>query len=260
MEETIKDISTELRTVVARFNTKELGGMLWEALSEAIRVTVKHKWKSFISFAKLTLYFFGRSLFYILKTLIKYRWKTPIIVAKDIKEKSLELHHALKVKWKSMPKDEKRNFLVDMVIFSTVAFITAGGSDLEGGLPDTDLKFGVKYHRNLFTHTILIGLAVETGVRFTSKLFLEYKKHHGYPKSPFWRKFIETVEKIDNKKEVLISGMWFGIALHLFKDSKLFSGRTKPLVGVHNLSMEGHKSILASNSFAAFLFSSAKND
>ena len=149
-------------------------------------------------------------------------------------------------------KNDRKSFLrkvSKIAVFSTAALIYAGGFDLEGGVPDTDLKFGIGHHRNIVSHTIILPLFIEFSIRFILNIAEEMVKegHEGV-----WRKLYDFKKEYS---DVLIGGLWFGAMMHLFKDSAPFSDRTKPLTGLHGLSMETHKRILSASSALAGIFS-----
>ncbi len=149
-------------------------------------------------------------------------------------------------------KNDRRKFLrkvSKMAVFSTTALIYAGGFDLEGGIPDTDLKLGIGHHRNIVSHTIILPLFTEFSIRFILNVAEEMVKE-GY--EGIWKKLYDFKKEYS---DVLIGGLWFGAMMHLFKDSAPFSDRTKPLVGLHGLSMETHKRILSASSALAGIFS-----
>lgn len=149
-------------------------------------------------------------------------------------------------------RNDRRSFMKKIsriVIFSTAALLYAGGLDLEGGAPDMDLKLGVGHHRNIFSHTILLPLFLEFSMRFVLNIAEEMVKDgHG----GIWKKLYDFKQEYS---DVVIGGMWFGAMMHLFKDSAPLSGRTKPLTGLHGLSMETHKRILSASSALAGIFS-----
>ena len=42
--------------------------------------------------------------------------------------------------------------------------VVSGGPDGDGGAPDLDLMFGIGAHRSVFSHSILMGASLETGL------------------------------------------------------------------------------------------------
>jgi len=107
-------------------------------------------------------------------------------------------------------------------------------------------------HRNIFTHTILIGLVFEFLLRFSVAASIEARKRGFTPKS----KFLNAVLKFAEKHHLaIISGMWLGLFVHFLKDANYLAPRTKPYVGIKNVSMRTHQNLLASNALLSLIFS-----
>jgi len=62
-------------------------------------------------------------------------------------------------------KDEKIELISVSILGVLIFFASAGGEDLEGGIPDSDLNLGIGYHRHLMSHSIIIGFIVEFMMR-----------------------------------------------------------------------------------------------
>jgi hypothetical protein len=156
--------------------------------------------------------------------------------------------------FKKLKKLEKLKVAKDAGVLFFFMILAGGWGDLEGGIPDLDLKFGIGNHRNLFSHTILLPLVLETATRFIIGVGMEYKENINNLKyiGALFGKILQIVE--DNQ-ELMIGGMWAGVSLHLFKDAGLFHEYIKPYTGLSGLSMEAHKSIFLGNSFLALFFS-----
>ena len=129
-----------------------------------------------------------------------------------------------------------------------VAFASAGGSDIEGGLPDTDLLFGIGNHRNLFSHTILLGLTVETALRFAYLLLEALTDRMPQDRSAVWA---TALEYAGAARSGSILGAWLGIGAHFIKDSGLIAGGFKPYTGIQGQTMEFHQTLMAANGVAA---------
>ena len=130
-----------------------------------------------------------------------------------------------------------------------IFFASAGGFDLEGGLPDQDLKFGIGKHRHIFSHSVILGFGAEFVMRYVM-LFLSiiYTKlpssHH-----EIWDKMHEFIQK---NKNLAIGAMWMGIGAHLLKDAGLFADKIKPYAGLPGShSMSFHKGLFATNAAVA---------
>jgi|GEM_PF-4899478 len=118
--------------------------------------------------------------------------------------------------------------MVDAATALAIALLVTVGLDIEGGLPDLDLVGGIKKHRNILTHTILVGLALEFLMRSLVILSDVVQKNGFMPRS----RLLKAVSRFYEKHHIVgIRGMWFGLFLHYLKDSSYFSLRTKPYVG-----------------------------
>lgn len=158
--------------------------------------------------------------------------------------------------------DTRRQVVADTLIAGVTAWFVAGGADLEGGIPDLDLVFGVGNHRNPFSHSLILGLSVEGGMRFTAAALSRVYAHLPEQHSRVWDWALETFDKT---YEAVIVGVWFGSALHLLNDVGLPGARTKPYVMLPvSLTNAGHQALLASSAAASaclgFLTSIGKRD
>lgn len=150
-------------------------------------------------------------------------------------------------------KEEKIEMISIGFISLLVFFATAGGKDLEGGIPDTDLKLGIGYHRHFLSHTIITGFITEffmrTGIEILNKAYINLPKHH----HSFWDRSNELLNK---HKGVAIGAMWAGIGAHLLKDSGFFGHGIKAYNGMPvKLKMTTHQALFAANGSASMLFS-----
>ena len=70
-------------------------------------------------------------------------------------------------------KDEKVELISVGLMGILIFFASAGGKDIEGGIPDLDLKLGIGYHRHCISHSIIMGVLVEilmrTGIPLRNK-------------------------------------------------------------------------------------------
>jgi len=151
-------------------------------------------------------------------------------------------------------RSDRQTFLKKVsktLVFSISALLYAGGFDFEGGIPDSDLKLGIGYHRNIVSHTIIAPLFIEFSIRFILNIAKEMveKGHEGH--GGIWKILYDFRKEYS---ESLVGGLWLGAMLHLLKDSAPLVGKTKPLVGIHGLSMEAHKRILGLNSMLSGMF------
>lgn len=150
------------------------------------------------------------------------------------------------------PREEKIEMLAAMVLAVAIFFVSAGGSDLEGGIPDIDLMFGVGFHRHIISHSFIIGLMAEfimrSGIEVYDKIYQNLPKDH----HNFWDK---THNFIENHKEMAVGAMWLGIGAHLIKDAGIFGHGVKPYVGLpFEMSMGMHQTLFAINGVSSITF------
>lgn len=151
--------------------------------------------------------------------------------------------------WQTLDAGERRELVADALVAGVTAYLVAGGPDLEGGLPDLDLLFGVGMHRNPFSHTFLVALGAEMSIRFVAAALAQLHERLPDDHDPMWDTLKATFER---RYEAAIVGVWFGTALHLLKDAGLPFQPIKPMTGLPmTLSMAGHQMLLAGNAVAA---------
>lgn len=153
-----------------------------------------------------------------------------------------------------LSRQEQVEDLAAMALSAVLFFSVAGGIDAEGGLPDLDIKlFGIGKHRNIITHSVLLGFGAEFAMRFILCLISEL--HSKLPEDH--HKAWDIIATVARKSErMAISAVWLAIGVHLFKDAGLFSSSIKPVVGIpgHH-SMFFHKMFLETNSALSTAFS-----
>ena len=159
--------------------------------------------------------------------------------------------------FKQMSFRRKRKFIADGAVFLGMMLLVGGGTDFEGGAPDLDTRFfGIGGHRNILTHSILWGLALEFMVRVVIRLYRKGACRLPADRSAFWNRFEKVAGLLERHEDAAVGGLWAGMALHLLQDASLVSGSTKPytwLPGEH--AMGTHQGIFAGNSFFSFMFS-----
>lgn len=144
--------------------------------------------------------------------------------------------------------DEVVTTALTLIIFYAVA----GGGDLEGGLPDTDLQLGAGWHRNVFSHSILLGFSVEFCLRFVTAIILEYHDRLPQNHHHLWD---EMKKFIEQNSDLAIGALWAGLGAHLLKDANLLGGATKPYTGLPGEHAMGvHQMLFAANGLAAEVF------
>lgn len=180
---------------------------------------------------------------------LKYRIKNlpddVVQLGMNLKEKALQLNEEFLKK----TKDEKIELLAVSVMGILIFYASAGGNDLEGGIPDSDLNFGIGNHRNVVSHSIIAGLIVELLMR--SGLEWLNKIHENLPETHhrFWDK---SNQFLNINKGIALGAMWAGVGAHLLKDSGIFGYGVKAYVGIPvGLSMVTHQAIFAANGAVA---------
>lgn len=150
--------------------------------------------------------------------------------------------------FRELTRSQQQDQLVDFMLTWIVFWASAGGADLEGGLPDTDLMLGIGAHRNIFSHTLLLGFETEIGLRFAVELMQELRCRLPNPHCRAWDTSCEFLEK---HKRASIAAMWAGIGLHFVRDANLLAAGTKPLDGLPvPAPMEVHQALYAANGVA----------
>ncbi|MBU2901549.1 hypothetical protein [Maribacter dokdonensis] len=149
-------------------------------------------------------------------------------------------------------KDELVDKLTSGAMSILIFYMSAGGVDLEGGIPDLDLQVGVGYHRHWMSHSIVSGLIFEFASRGIFNAYGEIHKNLPSKHHRFW----DTSKKfIEKNKEIAIGSMWAGIGAHLIKDSALIAGGFKPYVGVPIEMPTGvHQGLFMANGLASTIF------
>lgn len=137
-----------------------------------------------------------------------------------------------------------------------IFYASAGGEDIEGRIPDSDLNLGIGFHRHFVSHSIIMGFIVEflmkTGIEILNKSYKNLPNKH----DSFWYKSNNFINK---HKGVAIGAMWMGISAHLLKDSGIIGYGVKQYNGIPiELSMITHQSLFAANGAASARF--AYND
>jgi len=152
------------------------------------------------------------------------------------------------------PKEKQIETVAITVLTLIIFYLSAGGVDFEGGLPDADIAIsGIGNHRNYFSHSILIGLGVEFTGRFGILTLNQIKNHLPNPHHKSWDLVYDFIDK---NKELAVAAMWLGIGCHLLKDSGIITGGIKPYSDLpFSMPMEAHQGMFAANGVASTIFS-----
>lgn len=156
-----------------------------------------------------------------------------------------------------LPQVEKKAVVVHGVSALFMGLVTAGGLDAEGGIPDMDTQlFGIGAHRNIFFHSVLIGLGVEFSIRFSLALIKRLEHRIPVRDNRFWKEMISLADQVESG---MVKGMWLGMFIHLLQDANLFADSTKPYAGLpFSMEMDSHQNLFAFNSLISGSFSLGK--
>ncbi|MGI5852709.1 MAG: hypothetical protein ACOX8I_00115 [Bacillota bacterium] len=155
----------------------------------------------------------------------------------------------------ALPREKRIEQVISLSMTCLIFYFSAGGSDLEGGLPDLDIKAGIGGHRNIFSHSILLGLGTEFTLRLITELILLSYDRLSTPHHSIWDKMHSFIVR---NSHLAIAALWAGIGAHLLKDAALLSPRTKAVVGLPGSHpMKFHQAFLASNATLSGLFAGA---
>lgn len=104
---------------------------------------------------------------------------------------------------------------VQLMTLVVTSLLVSGGPDGDGGAPDLDLAFGIGVHRSIFSHSILMGATLETGV--LSLLSLVKITHAKLPDQhdSLWDGLHDQAIKVTHAASV---GVSVGMAYHLLVD------------------------------------------
>lgn len=247
----LQQLFYELKYALSQLSKEDLSKIFLEAAEIASLSTYNSKKK-----AVENIWDFSTSTFN------RYKKDGIKLSLKNDGNKLLHFINSLPAKTKNIYSDfivaprEKQVEIVAITILTLIIFyLSAGGFDFEGGLPDSDIAIsGIGNHRNYFSHSILIGLGVEFTGRFGILTLNQIKKCLPNPHHKSWDLVFGF---IDNNKELGIAAMWLGIGCHLLKDSGIITGGIKPYSDLpFSMPMETHQGMFAANGFASTIFAS----
>ena len=142
--------------------------------------------------------------------------------------------------------------LITMVVS---ALVVSGGPDGDGGAPDLDLMLGIDAHRSIFSHSILMGATLETGLIAIVSLANQV---HGYlpnDHDPAWDMLSAHLGQIGNSA---LRGMSVGLAYHLAFDGIVEPAAYKDLP-VDDAPMAAHEGVILTNAAAEAVDASHKD-
>jgi hypothetical protein len=135
--------------------------------------------------------------------------------------------------------------LCEVVIGAMGMYLGSGGVDGDGGIPDMDLIAGIGHHRSIWTHSIIPGALIETGVVAAVALTRAVHVHLPDDHDPLW-------DALQGGGEIFAGafgrGVSLGIAYHLGTDGMgdITPYKDLPL----SMSMTGHRIVMEANAAA----------
>lgn len=254
--EKLKD---DISILFKNIDTRRLTSIFKNSLSQAIKTTTISKKKAIKSLFKTIVTGFFRSVKFVTSEGNDFIRNDEYLVEIPTRLRRYSLNkkkyaQRIYLEYKALNTKDKLNVIHDALIFFLFMSVSGGGRDFEGGLPDTDIKFGIGNHRNIFSHSILLPLSIEVATRFIVGVSSEYRENlleFGH----LGKFLIKIVDFVETNENLMIAGMWAGISMHLFKDVGVLQNVTKPYTGITGHSMAFHKGLFSTNAFLAFFFS-----
>jgi len=157
---------------------------------------------------------------YALKNLdghLQARWSSLGTNVTELYDRAVSDMSSLGSALHDRPADVAPKLLTALV----TSLLVSGGPDADGGAPDLDLAFGIGAHRSIFSHSILMGSALETA--FLSLLRLVRLVHEKLPEghNPGWDDLATYAEQVASGA---IAGAGLGMAYHLIVDGLVQTG------------------------------------
>lgn len=142
----------------------------------------------------------------------------------------------------------------ELMVASLAAFVSSGGLDGNGGVPDSDITLlGIDAHRSLLTHSILSGAVIEAGL-FSLVDFISRSHRHLPEKHDRYWDVIHSRSK--GLAQSGAQGVSLGLAYHLGVDAVLQPGAYHDLP--FPMPIEAHQAVLGANAAAEGLDVRAK--
>ena len=246
---TFDKIVSDLKYALKDLTSEELFAIFKDASVHSFKTTLQTKKKALINTAS-----------FLDKTITRYQGNGFLNSAKADAKKAGDFLLSLPDKAQNvyanflkLKREEQIEVVVVTIMTVAIFFATSGGTDLEGGLPDTDIAItGIGHHRNFISHSILIGLGVEFTGRFSISTLNHVRNRMPFDKHPLW----DTVYNyIDKHKEKAVAAMWLGIGAHLIKDSGIFGGGVTPYKDLpFSMPVEAHQSLFAANGVVSGMY------
>lgn len=248
-KELFQKLFDELKYALKDLSSQELKEILIESSTIAVKDTYNSKKNSI----KNTYIFLKKNIDRYKKDGVAESFKHDM---DSIQKFLVNLPEKIKVIYNnflSLDREKQIEIVAITIISVAIFFAASGGLDFEGGLPDTDIALmGIGDHRNVVSHSILIGLGIEFTGRFGILTLGKIRNRLPLNHHVIWDKVYLF---LDNNKNIAISAMWLGIGTHLLKDTGIISGGIKPYTGLPvEMSMEGHQGLFAANGIASMMF------
>ncbi|MBM7560030.1 hypothetical protein [Marinitoga litoralis] len=250
MKNYMLNLDKDIIFMINGLRESDFNKILKEAFKESVDFTFANKGRQLVKIIKSIPELIKLSS-KCLKNIKIEDYKNILNIPKNILFKSRDIIKEKYVGFNNLTFKEKKEKIVNLLLYSLMVLITAGGKDLEGGVPDLDIKFfGIGGHRNIFFHSIIIGFILEFSFRFLLKIVQKSKEYGQLPNNKFWNSMYE----LSLKEDILIEGAWMGLSLHFLRDANIFSERVKPYSGIKGKSMNFHKSLFATNGLISGIF------
>jgi hypothetical protein len=131
-----------------------------------------------------------------------------------------------------------------VLVLSSVA--VSGGVDGNGGVPDMDIPLmGIGAHRSPFTHSIIVGAALETALFLLARIVLGAHKNLPTVHDPLWEGIVRQSVGILKSAG---KGASIGLAYHLMVDAVVQPGAYHGMP--FDMPIEAHQTIMGANSVA----------
>jgi hypothetical protein len=139
-----------------------------------------------------------------------------------------------------------RDTLPQLLTLIMLSLLVSGGADGNGGAPDMDIEIlGIGAHRSPFTHSILMGVALETAVLALMELARLAHGHLPEQHDPLWDTLKRHAEGLAHAATM---GIGMGMAYHLFVDALMQPAPYHDLPFA--MPMESHQALFAANAAA----------
>lgn len=245
----LNQILDELKFALDSLKEKDINKIFISLIKDSAVDTYEDKKQIFIDVNK-----------FVKKKINDYKAKGFERAIKDdfnrVKNFSINLPDKIKATYayiNKMSKQEKIEMFISILWGIIIFYAVSGGLDLEGGVPDLDIKLGgIGLHRSIWFHSIIAGFTLEFIMRLAFKTLLIVIENLPENHLAVWDKINDFIQKNQN---LTVAAIWFGIAAHLIKDTGIIAGNFKSYSDLPaNLSMEHHNLIMNANGVASTLF------